>query len=230
MPEQTCCSTGPSRRANAHPARCGVSGRIGGRRQRPLVRSRKQHPFRTCNLSVDVPDPWVYVQGCSWSSVAVDVPTDVDREGLRWRTLPGGLPVAKHLILGQVLLAQPLAAITDLACWDWLASRRPGAARPTRCSGGNIPLHCWPSLPYLPPEHRVVALGEVDGMPTPIPAQLNASVSPSRRSAGVRGDERPRWFHYCVRPCQDANLLISDKQDAITDDTDTARYCRWPGL
>jgi hypothetical protein len=85
-----------------------------------LIRSRKQHPLRTCNLSIDVPNPWVHVQGCPWSSVAVDVPTDVDREGLRWRTVAGGLPAAKHLILGQVFhdqAPQRGSGITGLARW-----------------------------------------------------------------------------------------------------------------
>jgi hypothetical protein len=44
-----------------------------------LIRSRKQHSFTTCNLSVDVPHLQVHVHGHPWSSVAVDVPTDVDQ-------------------------------------------------------------------------------------------------------------------------------------------------------
>lgn len=40
----------------------------------------------------------------------------------------------------------------------------------TRCPGGNIPPYRSPSVPCLPPGHRVVALGEADGMPHP--AQL----------------------------------------------------------
>jgi len=70
-----------------------------------LICSRKQYPFKTCNLSVDGGDPWFNVQGRPWSSVAVDVPTDLDREG---GCLTGGLPAVKHLILDQVLLDQPL--------------------------------------------------------------------------------------------------------------------------
>jgi hypothetical protein len=46
-----------------------------------LIRSRMQHPAGTCNLSMDGANPWVHVRGCPWSSVAVDVPTDVDQGG-----------------------------------------------------------------------------------------------------------------------------------------------------
>jgi hypothetical protein len=61
-----------------------------------LIRSHKQHPSTTCNLSVDGADPWVRVRGCSRSSVAVDVPTDVDREAFGSRPLTDGVPAAKH--------------------------------------------------------------------------------------------------------------------------------------
>jgi hypothetical protein len=53
---------------------------------------------------MDGPDPWAHVRGCPWSSIAVDVPTDVGRETLRPRTLTGGLSAAKHLILRQEVL------------------------------------------------------------------------------------------------------------------------------
>jgi len=69
-----------------------------------LICSRMQFPARICNLSVGVPDRRVLVHGRRWSSVAVDVPTDVDRADLRWRTLIGGLAADKHLVIGQVLL------------------------------------------------------------------------------------------------------------------------------
>jgi len=46
-----------------------------------VIRSRKQHPFTTCKLSVDVPHLRVHVQERPWSSVAVDVLTDVDEGG-----------------------------------------------------------------------------------------------------------------------------------------------------
>jgi hypothetical protein len=161
-----------------------------------LFRSRMQRPVKTCNLSMDGANPWVHVRGCPWSSAAVDVPTDVDREALRSRPLTGGLPAAKHLILGQELLPQPLHSDHGY-CMPGLGGIPSAWHSPTtRCPGGNIPPHRRPNLPCLPPGHRVVALGEVDGMPPSPPARLNARVSPSRRPAGVRGGERPRWFRY----------------------------------
>ena len=82
----------------------------------------------------------------------------------------------------------------------------------TRCPRGNTPPHRRPSLACLPLGHRVVALGEVDGMPSPIAARLNARVSPSRRSAGVRGGERPQLVpsNLVSGSAQDANLRSSD--------------------
>jgi len=68
-----------------------------------VIRSHKQHPFTTCNLSVDEANPRVHVRGRPWSSVAVDVPTDVNQEALRSWPLTGRMPAAKHLILGQEL-------------------------------------------------------------------------------------------------------------------------------
>jgi hypothetical protein len=51
---------------------------------------------------VDASPRRVHIQGRPWSSVVVDVPTDVDREALRSQALTtGSLPVAKHLILGS---------------------------------------------------------------------------------------------------------------------------------
>jgi hypothetical protein len=46
-----------------------------------LIRSHRQRPATTCNLSRAGPYPRIQVQGRSWSSVAVDVTTDVG-EGL----------------------------------------------------------------------------------------------------------------------------------------------------
>jgi hypothetical protein len=78
--------------------------------------------------------------------------------------------VSLHLILGQVLLVRCFltilsAAIAYLACLGWVASRRPGAARPPGVSGTTSLPYRQPRLPGLSPGHRVVALGEVDGMP-----------------------------------------------------------------
>jgi hypothetical protein len=136
-----------------------------------LIRSRKHHPASTWNLSVDGPDLWVHVRGCPWSSVAVDVPTDVDREALRWQPLAGGLPAAKHLILGQVLLHQPLCSDhgSHGSCMSGLggipSAWRSPTTRPPGAPGATSSPHRRLSLPCLPPGHRVVALGEVDGMP-----------------------------------------------------------------
>jgi hypothetical protein len=65
-----------------------------------LIRSRRQHPVTTCKLSTVGPHLRIQVRGRSWSSIAVDVATDVDREAVRLLALTGGVPAAKHLILG----------------------------------------------------------------------------------------------------------------------------------
>jgi hypothetical protein len=66
----------------------------------------------------------------------------------------------------------------------------------TRCPGASIPLHRQPIMPGLPSGQRVVALDEADGMTPPTPPQprvrLGTYFSPSWRSAGVRGAERPQ--------------------------------------
>ena len=152
-----------------------------------LFRSRKQHPFRTCNLSVDVPDFEVPVHGRPWSSATVDVPTDVDRAG-GFRSGVCRLPI--HLILDQVLLHQPWHS-DHASCMGGIPSawRSPT----TRCPGGNVPPHRRAGLPCLSPGDRVVALKEVDGMPHSLPAGLDARISHPEACRGV-GDERRRWF------------------------------------
>src|SRR4051794_27857572 len=57
-----------------------------------LIRSRKQHPASTRKSSRAGPDFRVRVQGCAWSSVAVDVGNDVGQEVLRSRALAGCVP------------------------------------------------------------------------------------------------------------------------------------------
>jgi hypothetical protein len=52
-------------------------------------------------------------------------------------------------------------------------------ARPCGAPGATSPASHRPSLPGLPPGHRVVALGEIDGMPHPVrahPARLAFAV------------------------------------------------------
>ena len=65
----------------------------------------------------------------------------------------------------------------------------------TRRPGGNIPHNPWPRLPGLPPGRRVVALGEVGGMPHPTtsPTGLGAGAGhpgdlPARRGYVLFGD------------------------------------------
>jgi hypothetical protein len=65
-----------------------------------LIRSHRQHPATTCNSSVLGPHHEVRVRGCPWSSVAVDVPTDVG-QALLVVGLAGCMYGAEHLILGQ---------------------------------------------------------------------------------------------------------------------------------
>ena len=67
----------------------------------------------------------------------------------------------------------------DLARWVRVTSRRPGAARPRGAPGATSAVSHRPSAPGLPPGHRVVALGEVDGMPHPV------RVYPARRAFAV---------------------------------------------
>jgi hypothetical protein len=72
--------------------------------------------------------------------------------------------------------------------------------RPPGAPGATSSLCCRPSLPCLPPGHRVVALGEVDGMSplTPLPGlTLVPAIPEACRGAGrrapalVRGTWRP---------------------------------------
>jgi hypothetical protein len=49
------------------------------------------------------------------------------------------------------------------------ASRRSGAARPRAAPGATCHCDFHSTLPGLPPGQRVVALGEIDGMPHPYP-------------------------------------------------------------
>jgi hypothetical protein len=84
-----------------------VSYRLGRSGFNFLFRSRRQQPSSTCNLSVGGTHRGVRVQGCPWSSVAVDVPIDVDEGAPRSRAPTGWMHGHEHLILGQVLVATP---------------------------------------------------------------------------------------------------------------------------
>jgi hypothetical protein len=82
---------------------------------RPSVRSRKQHPSTACTASVDVPHLRVHVQGRPWSSVAVDVPTDVGQGGSSIADSdrrPAGCQTADS---GSAACRAASAAIPDLA-------------------------------------------------------------------------------------------------------------------
>jgi hypothetical protein len=52
-----------------------------------LIRSHRQRPATTCNLSMDGSHPRVQVRGRSWSYVAVDVPIDVGEAARRLSAL-----------------------------------------------------------------------------------------------------------------------------------------------
>jgi len=54
-----------------------------------VIRSHGQQLATTCNLSMLGRYPRIRVRGRSWSSVAVDVATDVDERGRRLRALAG---------------------------------------------------------------------------------------------------------------------------------------------
>jgi hypothetical protein len=153
----------------------------GPRHEGLLFRSRMQRRFRTCNLSVDVPHLRVHVHGRPWSSVAVDVLTDVDEGGSSVADSGRWSVCCQALIWGQVLLHQPWRSDHG-SCMGGIPSawRSPT----TRCPGGNVPPLLQPSLPCLPPGHRVVALVEVDGMPRPRPGGLDARVSNPRDLPG----------------------------------------------
>jgi hypothetical protein len=156
---------------------------------------------------VDGPDPWVHVRGCPWSSVVVDVPTDVDREALLSRALTGCVSGTEHLIPGQVFHDQALQRDsgiiderrndTDLARWDscgipsaWRSptTRRPrGSPRRNRCVRHvALPLGC-----------RVVALGgRREATPCPRrPSRSDSCAELSRRPA------RPARACFCCGPC-----------------------------
>jgi hypothetical protein len=60
-----------------------------------LIRSHRQHPATTCNLSRVGPYRRVQVRGRSWSSVAVDVPIDVGEGARRLRALAGRMSACR---------------------------------------------------------------------------------------------------------------------------------------
>jgi hypothetical protein len=160
-----------------------------------LFRSRGQPPAQTCDLFMDEANPWVHVQGCPWLSVSVDVPTDVGREPLRSRLLTGGLPTAKHRILGQMFpdrTSNTRRRITALARWgSWgipSAWRSPTTRQPRGSPRWN---RCEPRV-ALPLGCRVVTLGKVGGMPHlahPGPAIL--SLRPAIPEACPPGEGAP---------------------------------------
>jgi hypothetical protein len=155
-----------------------------------LIRSRKQHPFRTCKLSVDVPHLRVHVQGCPWSSAAVDVPTDVDQGGSsapRFARPPGCCQTSDS---GSGAFRPGSSRggriADDLARWGCVASRRPGASPTTRQPGGSPEHNRCVHLLALPPGCRVVALqgGRGDATPCPTPRSRSSTRErPSRRPA-----------------------------------------------
>jgi hypothetical protein len=71
-----------------------------------VIRSRRQHLATTRNLSGVGLSPRVQVRGRSWSSVAVDVSTDVGEGARRSRTLIGCVSAREHLISSQVFVDQ----------------------------------------------------------------------------------------------------------------------------
>jgi hypothetical protein len=156
-------------------------------------RSRKQHPSSTCNSSRVGPHPWVYVRGRPWSSVAVDVPTDVDQETLRSRALTGCVSPAEHLILGRCFSTSLSAAFTDLDAgtgWHPVGLAQPDHPEPR----GQHPAPPPAELAMLAPGAPVVALGEVDGMPPPLPAGLDARVSHPGGLPGCGAASARSWF------------------------------------
>jgi hypothetical protein len=96
-------------------------------------------------------------------------------------TADHGFP-ARVLVPGALIRALapgPCGGVREVVlpccCLTELARRKPCGipsawhSPTTRCPGGSTPLNHRPSMPGLPPGHRVVALGEVDGMPHPPP-------------------------------------------------------------
>jgi hypothetical protein len=154
-----------------------------------IIRSHWQYPATTCNSSVVGPHRRVRVRGCPSSSVAVDVPIDVGWGAPRSLAPTVGFAAAAHLILGQVLFHHDLRS-DHRSCMLGLCGIPSAWRSPTtRWPGGNVLLYRRPSLPCLPPGHRVVALGEVDGMPHPylLPGStLVSAILEACRSAGRR--------------------------------------------
>lgn len=112
-----------------------------------VIRSRRQYPATTCNLSRAEPHLRVRVQGCSWSSVAVDVAIDVDQSALWSRALTGGLPARRAPDSGSgasesVYLTQVPhrggGITTILHAGARVASRRSGTARPRGSPGAAL--------------------------------------------------------------------------------------------
>jgi hypothetical protein len=138
------------------------------------------------------PPHWTrYVAACGTNCAETGRPTRPKRVDSA-----GGLASGKHLILGSGASppTSPQRSRNLHAGTGW---HPVGLAQPDR----PVPRGQDPAPP--PAELAMLAPGAPGGSPwggrrdaTPHFCRLNARVSPSRRSAGVRGGERPRWFHY----------------------------------
>jgi hypothetical protein len=134
-----------------------------------LIRSHRQRPATTCNLSRVGLYPRVRVRGCSWLSVAVDVGTDVG-QGIFVRGLPSaGYPVAEHLIPGQVFTTNSSMGQRDhRSCTLRLVWHPVGLAQPDHAAAQGQPsTDRYVRHVALPLGCRVVARGEAGGMPHP---------------------------------------------------------------
>jgi hypothetical protein len=151
--------------------------------KRPLIRSHRQPPARTCNLSMDGPDPLVHIQGCPWSSAVVGVRSDVHREALRQTlvivvVLSGYLDVfCDHKVFERSSAQRDHRRSNTLGVvWHPVALAQPDHT-PARGQPSTQPTRAPPSsAPGL------VALEEVDGMPHPahpaLPQQFSGLAIP----------------------------------------------------
>jgi hypothetical protein len=154
-----------------------------------LIRSHRQHPATTCNLSRVGPYPRVQIRGRLWSSVAVDVATDVGQEIFVLWLQSAVYPVAEHLIPSQVFHDQASQWVSGdhrsctlrlvwhpvgLAQPDHAAAQGRPSTEPVRASCGSAPrLSC--GSPW----------GEAGGMPHPARPGPAAAILVSGHPGGL---------------------------------------------
>lgn len=181
------------------------------------IRSRRQHPASTCNLSMDEADSWVRVQGCPWSFVAVDVPTDVGQEACGGGLQPAVRLRVKHLIFGQVSATARRAAVPG-PCW-LECTVMPVRYRQTVDDA-------WRSLRSLrhdPPPHA-----DRGGRKALFAAALEQSEQLFRAADGVGYETKPILLYYGLN--QASRAILEAKRDPRQQGAPSSHGIKTPNL